>query len=240
MSLFPVFLKLAGRSCLVVGAGKVGESKIEGLVAAGATVVVVAPRASETVKGLARARQIRWQPRGFQPSDLDGVMLVVVATSDRDLNARVFQEAERRGVLANVVDDPPHCDFYYPSVVRRGDLQIAVSTNGQSPALAQRLRRELERQVPVEYEAWVAELGQKRAELFRTKIDPERRRRLLHGLAEGQRFEAFVRARRRAVQSGSLQSQESGKTASGRRRASARVPSPLGASRGLPRGVNGR
>lgn len=197
MSLFPVFLKLAGRPCLVVGAGKVGEQKITGLVAAGATVVVVAPRASETVRGLARARVIRWEQRAFEPADLEGVLLAVVATSDRELNARVFEQAERRGVLVNVVDDPPHCGFYYPSVVRRGDLQIAVSTNGRSPALAQRLRRELERQVPVEYEAWLAELGRKRVELFKTNMKPELRRRLLHGLAEGRQFEAFVRARRR-------------------------------------------
>ncbi len=196
-SLFPVFLKLEGRPCLVVGAGAVGEPKIESLVAAGATVRVVAPRASEVVRGLARARKISWDRRGFQCQDLDGVFLVVAATADEELNEQVFQEARRRSVLANVVDDPPRCDFYYPSVVRRGDLQIAISTGGHSPALAQRLRRELEQQFPREYEGWVAELGRKRRSLFERAMDPERRRQLLHRLARREGFEEFARAESR-------------------------------------------
>ncbi len=191
-SLFPVFLKLEGRPCLVVGAGTVGEPKIESLVAAGATVRVVAPRASEVVTGLARTRRITWERRGFRCQDLDDMFLVIAATADEELNEQVFQEARRRGVLANVVDDPPRCDFYYPAVVRRGDLQIAISTGGHSPALAQRLRRELEQQFPQEYEGWVAELGRKRQRLFKRTMDPERRRQMLHRLATRERFEKFA------------------------------------------------
>jgi len=191
-NLFPICLKLEGRLCLVVGAGTVGESKIEGLLAAGAAVRVVAPSATDTVRQLARAGTIRWEARCFEPTDLAGVFLVVVATDSTDVNDCVFREARQRGVLCNVVDDPARCDFYYPSVVRRGALQIAISTAGRSPALAQRLRRELEQQFPPAYATWVEELGRKRQKLFRRKMDRERRRRLLHRLAARERFEKFA------------------------------------------------
>ncbi len=183
MSLFPLFVKLDGRPCLVVGAGPVGEAKIASLVRAGANVRVVAPRATRTVRAWARAGKISWEARGFDPADLDGTFLVVAATSSADLHKRVFWEAKRRGVLCNVVDDPERCDFYYPAVVQRGPLQIAISTGGLSPALAQRLRGELEQQFGPEYEAWVEQLGHARRELFTRVMDPERRRRLLHRLA---------------------------------------------------------
>jgi len=195
MSLFPIFVKLEGRSCLVVGAGAVAESKIAGLVEAGASVYVVAPRATEAIERHAEVGKIRWSRRGFQDSDLDDAFLVVVATSSHELNARVFEEAQRRRILCNVVDDPPHCDFYYPSVVRRGDLQFAISTAGHSPALAQRLRQELEEQYGPEYEEWLSRLGRTRRGLFRRTIDPERRRRLLHRLASRGRFEIFLQRR---------------------------------------------
>src|SRR5215831_1364194 len=141
-ALFPIFLKLTGRACLVVGGGSVGTPKIEGLLAAGADVTVVAPHATELVKTWAEEETVAWHARRFEPADLDGVFLAVIVTSSPELNDLVFREAQRRGVLANVVDDPPRCDFYYPAVVRRGAFQIAVSTDGKSPALAQRLRKQ--------------------------------------------------------------------------------------------------
>jgi precorrin-2 dehydrogenase / sirohydrochlorin ferrochelatase len=193
MSLFPMFLKLSGRPCLVVGAGRVGEPKIGGLVAVGATVKVVAPEATEAVAQWSRAGKIDWQPRRFEPSDLQGVFLVVVATASRELNAGIYRDAQGRGILCNVVDDPAHCDFYYPSVVSRGELQIAISTNGLSPALAQRLRRELERQFGPEYEGWIEALGRERRRLFALGLDTEERRRILHGMVTQERFEEFVR-----------------------------------------------
>ena len=193
--LFPLFLKLAGRACLVVGAGREGEAKISSLLATGASVRVVAPEATAAVDRWARQGRLQWIARGFEDTDLDGMFLAVVATSRRELNQHVYQEAERRRVLCNVVDDPPHCDFYYPSVVRRGALQIAISTDGKSPALAQRLRRELERQFGPEYEEWIDALGRERARLFRQAMDPELRRRRLHELASEESFEAFVRSR---------------------------------------------
>jgi precorrin-2 dehydrogenase/sirohydrochlorin ferrochelatase len=190
-----MFLKLTGRPCLVVGAGRVGESKIEGLVAAGATVKVVATEATDAVSQWARAGKISWQARRFEPSDLCGVFLVVVATSCRELNDGIYREAQRRDILCNVVDDPPRCDFYYPAVVTRGHLQIAISTNGQSPALAQRLRRELERQFGPHYEAWVEAVGRERQHLLALPLDSEERRRILHDQVTQERFEEFVRGK---------------------------------------------
>jgi precorrin-2 dehydrogenase / sirohydrochlorin ferrochelatase len=194
-ALFPMFLKLTGRTCLVVGAGSVGTPKIEGLLAAGADVTVVAPHATEAVQAWADAGRFLWQARSFEPSDLDGVFLVVVATPSREVNDFVFKQAQHRGALANVVDDPPRCDFYYPAVVRRGALQIAVSTDGKSPALAQRLRKQFEHEFGPVYEDWVDELGQERQRLFAQPINPDERKQMLHSLASQSSFEAYARAR---------------------------------------------
>jgi precorrin-2 dehydrogenase / sirohydrochlorin ferrochelatase len=193
MTLFPAFLKLSGRRCLVVGAGPVGEEKIRGLLRAGAEIRVLAPRATALVRALARAGRIRWEPRQFRAADLRGVFLVVAATSSAKLHEQVYLQARRRGVLCNVVDDPPHCDFYYGAVVRRGPLQIAISTSGYSPALAQRVRKQLEQQFGPEYRLWLKELGAAREMLFAKSIDAGRRRSLLHGLASERAFEEFLR-----------------------------------------------
>jgi precorrin-2 dehydrogenase/sirohydrochlorin ferrochelatase len=188
MTLFPMFMKLEGRSCLVVGAGSVGEPKIKSLIEAGASVRVVALRATAAVAEWAESDAISWEAREFKSADLDGIFLIIAATNNRDLNAAIFHEARRRNILCNVVDDPEFCDFYYPAVVRRGDLQLAISTNGHSPALAQRIRRELEIQFGPEYGEWLEQLGRARQELFASKINPEQRRRLLHELASREAF----------------------------------------------------
>ena len=193
MNLFPVFLKLQGRPCLVVGAGAVAEAKVRSLLECGANVHVVGPKATPRVEQWAREGKIVWQARSFHPSDLEGTFLVVVATSLRKANERVYQEAARQRVLCNAADDPTHCDFYYGAVVRRGPLQIAISTSGCSPALAQRLKRELARQFGPEYGAWVNQLGEGRRRLLARTMDPRRRQRLLHDLASGERYAAFLR-----------------------------------------------
>jgi precorrin-2 dehydrogenase/sirohydrochlorin ferrochelatase len=186
----------------VVGAGTVAESKIASLVEADAQVRVVAPEATPEIRSWAQSRRVEWQKRGFQPDDLDGAFLVVAATSSTELHEQIFQEATRRGVLCNIVDVPELCDFYYPAVVRRGALQIAVSTSGQSPALAQRLRIELEEQFGPEYEVWLEYLDEARDKLRSQMLDPEERKRLLHELASKEAFEAFRREHKRATSSG--------------------------------------
>jgi precorrin-2 dehydrogenase/sirohydrochlorin ferrochelatase len=132
---------------------------------------------------------VLWEPREFRSTDLEGVFLVIAATASPEVNAAVFREAQARNVLCNAVDDPQHCDFYYPAVVQRGDLQVAISTAGHSPALAQRLRRELEEQFSPEYGEWVQQLGAIRQQLFASNMDPTERRRLLHELASQEAFE---------------------------------------------------
>ena len=191
-SLFPLFLKLEGRQCLVVGAGKVGEPKIAGLLDTGARIRVVALDASPAVREWARSGKIELDLRGFASDDLNGAFLAVVATSSRTLNERVYHEAQRRGVLCNVVDVPDLCDFFYPAVVRRGDLQIAVSTAGQSPSLAQQIRRQLEKQFGPGYAEWVAELGETRKLIQASDLDKERKLDLLHSLASREAFQAAL------------------------------------------------
>ena len=197
--MFPMFLKLEGRRCLVVGAGAVAEGKIRGLLAAGASVQVVAPQAVLQIQKWAWQGTVGWSPRRFQPQDLDGAFLVITATSSPEVNAQVFKEARERNILCNSVDDPEHCDFYYPAVVNRGDLQIAISTNGRSPALAQRLRQELEEQFGSEYEAWVRELGEARDQLTARKVALEPRRKLLHELASREAFANRTKAPQRRI-----------------------------------------
>jgi len=197
-----MFLKLEGRPCLVVGAGTIAESKITSLIEADAQVLVVASDATPGVRSWAQAKRVEWRQRGFQPSDLDGMFIVVAATSSTELHKQIFQEATQRGVLCNIVDVAELCNFYYPAVVQRGALQIAVSTSGQSPALAQRLRIELEEQFGPEYEAWLEYLGKARDKLQSQELDPEERKRLLHELSSQEAFEAFRREHQRARLSG--------------------------------------
>jgi len=194
--LFPMFLKIAGRPCLVVGAGAVAESKIASLVEAGGKVRVIAPEATKRVRWWAEAKKIEWQRRGFQPEDLAGMLLVVAATSSSELHEEILKEARRRAVLCNIVDVPALCDFYYPAVVQRGALQIAISTSGRSPALAQRLRKELEEQFGAEYEEWMEQLGDSRDVRQAGDSDPEERKRLRHEQASEEAFEAFLRKRK--------------------------------------------
>ena len=131
-------------------------------------------------------------PRAYSSEDLAGAFLVIVATNSRTLNERVYHEAQRRGLLCNVVDVPDLCDFYYPSVVRRGDLQIAVSTAGQSPSLAQKIRQQLEKQFGPGYASWVAELGETRKLILASDLEKERKLDLLHSLASREAFEAAL------------------------------------------------
>jgi precorrin-2 dehydrogenase / sirohydrochlorin ferrochelatase len=193
-NLFPMFVKLQGKQVLVVGAGKVGEPKIAGLLETGACIRVVALDASAAVREWARAGKIELDLRAFSPDDLAGIFLTVVAISSRSLNERIYREAQRRGVLCNVVDVPDLCDFFYPSVVRRGDLQIAVSTAGQSPSLAQKIRQQLEKQFGPGYAEWVAELGETRRLILASDLDRERKLDLLHSLASREAAEAAIAA----------------------------------------------
>jgi precorrin-2 dehydrogenase / sirohydrochlorin ferrochelatase len=182
-SLFPLFLKLEGKSCLVVGAGPIGLEKVESLLRCGARIRVVAPHAVARIRELQETGEIEWVARGYQPGDVPGCDLIIAATNDREVNRSVFEEASRQSILCNTADDPPLCDFFFGSIVQRGELQIAISTAGESPALAQRLRREIDAQLPPDLGPWLAEVGQLRREVLQALPAGAERKALLHELA---------------------------------------------------------
>ena len=136
-------LRLTGRRCVVVGGGDVGLEKVEGLLACDGEVVLIAPDAIEPLRELAAEGSIRWEQREYETGDLEGTFIAIAATNDTDVNIRVFEDAERRAMLVNVVDVPPLCNFILPAIHRTGPLAIAISTAGASPALAKRLKREI-------------------------------------------------------------------------------------------------
>jgi precorrin-2 dehydrogenase/sirohydrochlorin ferrochelatase len=137
-------LKLEGRGCVVVGGGEIGLEKVEGLLACSAQVSLIAPDAIPELERLAREGSISWEQRAYEgPADLEGVFLAIAATDDTDVNIAVYEDAERRAMLVNVVDVPPLCNFILPAIVRTGPLAIAISTAGASPALAKRMKREV-------------------------------------------------------------------------------------------------
>jgi precorrin-2 dehydrogenase / sirohydrochlorin ferrochelatase len=197
---YPVALDLRDRPCLVVGGGPVAEAKVEGLLAAGARVTVVSPALSGCLESWARAGRIAYVPREYTASDLDGQQLVFSATDRRDVTETVARDARQRGVWVNAADAPKYCDFLLPSVLRRGRLQVAVSTGGASPALAARVRRDLESYFTPEYEDFVELAAEVRRELrasgrradasvWRAALDADLRRLL----AEGRRDDARAR-----------------------------------------------
>ncbi len=187
MSLLPIFMKLDSRPCLVVGAGEVATGKIESLVASGARVTVVAPWAKPEIERLAQRGAIQWHRREFVDSDVldeTGRPFVVIAgTNFASVNQHVYRLCLAANILCNAVDDIPHCDFYYGSVVSRGDLQIAISTAGDSPSLAQRLRREIDAQLPNDLGPWLHTIGGIRREVLAASPSTEERKLLLGKLA---------------------------------------------------------
>jgi len=186
MSLLPIFLNLDRRPCLLVGAGNVAFEKVGTLLKTGVRLRVVAPQAHPGIRSLAGEGKLEWIERCFEPSDLDGIFGVITATDSSDVNAQVYREAVQRNILCNSVDDIPNCDFFFGAQVTRGDLQIAISTAGESPALAQRLRREIDEQLPADLGPWLNSLGELRREVLSTHPRGEERRLLLHQLAERQ------------------------------------------------------
>ena len=194
LAFFPIFVDLRDRHCLVAGAGKVAAAKIDGLLHHGALVEVVSPRAVRQITEKARAGTIVWHKRRFAPQDLLGKFLVIAATGSVAVNSTIFRACAARNILCNSVDQPEHCHFFYPAVVRRGPLQIAISTGGCSPTLAARLRRELEQQFGPEWGAWVARLGELREGILAQPTTPVTRRRRLQRITTPEAFRAFLEA----------------------------------------------
>ena len=164
---YPANFIVAGRRCVVVGAGRIAQRKIEGLLAAGADIEVVAPEAVDGVQAMVAAGTVRWSARTFAPSDLDDAWLAVAATSTPEVNHAVFEAGEARRVWVNAADDPANCSFSLMSVVRRGDIVVTIGTNGRSPALATFLRDHVATEMGPEYETLLEVLSEAR-EAIRT------------------------------------------------------------------------
>jgi len=139
-------LRLSGRRCVVVGGGEIGLEKVEGLLACGGEVTLIAPDAVPELEELASEGSIAWERRAYEPGDLEGTFIVIAATNDTDVNIGVYEDAEKRAMLVNVVDVPPLCNFILPAIVRQGSMAIAISTQGASPALAKRMKAEIAEQ----------------------------------------------------------------------------------------------
>ncbi|MGZ5331859.1 MAG: precorrin-2 dehydrogenase/sirohydrochlorin ferrochelatase family protein [Solirubrobacterales bacterium] len=139
-------LRLSGRRCVVVGGGEIGLEKVEGLLACSGEVTLIAPEANAELRDLADEGSIRWERRAYEPADIEGTFIVIAATDDTDVNIGIYEDAERRAMLVNVVDVPPLCNFILPAIVRQGSMAIAISTQGASPALAKRMKREISEQ----------------------------------------------------------------------------------------------
>src|SRR5436190_15556766 len=184
--LYIACLRLKGRRSLVVGGGDVGLEKVEGLLACDAAVTLVAPEAIDPLRALASEGSIRWEQREYRTEDLEGTFIAIAATSDTDVNISVYQDAERRAMLVNVVDVPPLCNFILPAIVRTGPLAIAISTAGASPALAKRMKREIEGQFGEPYARLAMLLNEVRGWAKGTLPTYQDRKQFFEGIVEGE------------------------------------------------------
>jgi precorrin-2 dehydrogenase / sirohydrochlorin ferrochelatase len=180
-------LRLSGRRCVVVGGGDVGLEKVEGLLACDGDVTLIAADAIEPLQELAREGSIRWERRAYAgPADLEGVFMVIAATSDTDVNIAIYEDAERRAMLVNVVDVPPLCNFILPAIVRTGPLAIAISTAGASPALAKRIKRQVAAEFGEEYARLAVMLNDVRGWAKGTLPTYQDRKAFFEGIVNGE------------------------------------------------------
>jgi siroheme synthase-like protein len=184
MRYYPVYINLTGRPAVVIGGGTIAEGKVLGLLEVDAQVTLIAPEVTPALRELAGDGKIAWQQRPYQEGDLQGASIAISATDEREVNQRVWDEAQAGGILINVVDDPPHCDFIAPAIVRRGDITLAISTNGKMPALAAHLRRELEKSFGDEYLQLLEMIAPMREELNTRHLDYTVRQQLWRKLFE--------------------------------------------------------
>ncbi|MCL4503770.1 MAG: bifunctional precorrin-2 dehydrogenase/sirohydrochlorin ferrochelatase, partial [Deltaproteobacteria bacterium] len=192
MKTYPIFILIEDKPCLVVGGGIVGERKVLDLRTAGARVTVLSKALTSTLAELAQAGEIRYLNENFTPDHLDGMVLVMAATDDREVNAKVSAAAQERGIWVNVADDPEYCTFIVPAQVRQGDLTLAISTGGTSPAVARKLRQELEQRFGPEYKPYLALLKDVRRRLLLERRGHPENAALFHRLVDSPLLEAVA------------------------------------------------
>jgi len=198
--LYPMSVSLESKRCLVVGGGKVALRKVESLLEYGAEVVVVSPRVEEGIRNRAQEKMISLREREFSDCDLDDVVMVFIATDDHALNNHIVRLCKSRHIWVNAADNPDESDFFVPSVLRRGSLSIAVSTDGKSPLLAARLRRELETLITEEYGEFVEILGEVREKIKKTDLTIEKRQQVYRQLVDSDILELLKEGEKEKVE----------------------------------------
>jgi precorrin-2 dehydrogenase / sirohydrochlorin ferrochelatase len=183
MSFYPVLLDLTGRNVLVVGGGQVAQRKVENFLEYGAKISITARELTDNLTNMVESKRVVFLGKEFFPHYLDEAFLVIAATNDKDLNHRVSEEANRRGMLVNTVDQPAGCNFIVPSIIRRGDLLVAISTSGKSPAMAKRIREEIEGQFGPEYETTLTLMGRVREAVLASGLPQSENSRIFHAIA---------------------------------------------------------
>ena len=196
---YPVYIQLRERPCVVIGGGKIAEGKVDGLLAAQANVTVISPDLTAHLRDLVEEKQITYLARTYQAGDLTGAFMVICATDQAEINHQVWQEASANRQLVNVVDDTPRCNFIAPSILRKGDLTIAISTSGKAPALAVRLKERLQRELGPEYERFLDLAGELREPLARHIPDFETRKALWYELVDSEILDVLARGEETAA-----------------------------------------
>ncbi len=199
MKYYPISLNLSGRSCVVIGGGTVAERKIERLLDCGAVVTVVSERLSEELARLRVQGRLTHISSAYDPAHLQGAFLAFGTTDDPQVNDRIFEDARRMGILVNIADDPAHCDFILPSLCEQGDLQIAVSTGGKSPALARRVREEVEALYGPEYAVYLMVLGELRKKVVARGRSSDDNKRIFEAVVNSAILDLIHRGDRAAV-----------------------------------------
>src|SRR6266508_2881292 len=190
---YPVYIQLREQPCVVIGGGKIAEGKVDGLLEAEAKVTVISPDLTPRLHDLVNQKQITHLARTYQPGDLTGAFMVICATDRADINHQVWQEASANRQLVNVVDDTPRCNFIAPSILRKGDLTIAISTSGKAPALAVRLKERLQREIGPEYERFLELARALREPLAQHIPDFETRKALWYELVDSEILDVLAR-----------------------------------------------
>src|SRR5918996_3457887 len=190
---YPVYIEMREQPCVVIGGGKIAEGKVDGLLAVKAKVTVVSPALTSHLRELANEKQIVYLARAYQPGDLAGAFMVICATEQAEINHQVWQEATANHQLVNVVDDTPRCNFIAPSILRKGDLTIAISTSGKAPALAVRIKERLQHEIGPEYERFLELAGELREPLARQIPDFETRKAMWYELVDSEILDVLAR-----------------------------------------------
>ncbi|MCP4682259.1 MAG: bifunctional precorrin-2 dehydrogenase/sirohydrochlorin ferrochelatase [Desulfobacterales bacterium] len=193
MSYYPIFIELEGKNVLVVGGGLVAQRKVETFLKYGASIYIVSRELTDKLKVLVEAQNIRYIGEEFHEENLEGIFLVVAATDDKQLNHKISEGAHKRSMLINAVDQPDDCNFIVPSIVKKGDLSIAISTSGKSPALAKKIRKRLEAEYGSEYEIFLKIMGRLRNEILSKGLSQDKNSRIFHEIVDSGILKALAR-----------------------------------------------